>query len=56
MDEHRAVKKAYDELAEDYTDRAGFESLPEPVRRFCDELGPEDELLDAGAVGRVERH
>lgn len=51
MDEHRVVKKAYDELAEDYTDRAGSESSsepPEPVCRFHDELGPEDELLDAG--------
>lgn len=51
MDERRVVKNAYDELAEDYTDRAGSESASEPaepVRRFRDELNPEDKLLDAG--------
>ena len=51
MAKRRTVKKAYDELAEDYTDRAGSESSSEPsepVRRFRDELGPEDKLLDAG--------
>lgn len=51
MEERRAVKEAYDELAEDYTDRADPESSSEPsapVRRFRDELDPEDELLDAG--------
>lgn len=51
MDERRVVKNAYDELAEDYTDRAGSESASEPaepVRRFREELEPEDQLLDAG--------
>lgn len=51
MDERRVVKEAYDEMAEDYTARAGRDSQsepPEPVRRFRDELGPEDDLLDAG--------
>lgn len=51
MDERRAVKEAYDEMAEYYRDRAGSESSsepPEPVRRFRDELRPDDELLDAG--------
>jgi len=51
MDDRRVVKNAYDELAEGYTDRAGSESPsepPEPVRRFREDLNPEDELLDAG--------
>lgn len=51
MDERRAVKEAYDDLAEAYSDRPGSKSSsgpPEPVRRFRDELGPEDVRLDAG--------
>jgi ubiquinone/menaquinone biosynthesis C-methylase UbiE len=51
MDERRVVKEAYDEMAEDYTDRPGSGSSSEPtepVRRFRDEIGPEDKLLDAG--------
>ena len=51
MDDCWVVKNAYDELAEDYTERSGSESSsgpPEPVRRFRDELGPADERLDAG--------
>lgn len=51
MNERQTVKKAYDEMAEDYTERADPESSaepPEPVRRFRDELNAEDELLDAG--------
>lgn len=51
MDERRDVKEAYDEMAEDYIDVVTSESsseLPKPVKRFQNELGPEDELLDAG--------
>lgn len=51
MDERRDVKEAYDEMAGDYTDVVTSESsseLPKPVKRFQNELGSEDELLDAG--------
>ena len=51
MDERRVVKEAYDEMAEEYTDRPGSESSsgpPEPVFRFQEELGSGDERLDAG--------
>lgn len=51
MVERRVVRDAYDEMAEDYTDRAGSDSSTEPaepVRRFRDELDSADELLDAG--------
>ncbi|MFC4988159.1 class I SAM-dependent methyltransferase [Saliphagus infecundisoli] len=51
MDERRDVKDAYDEMAEHYMDvvTSGSSSeLPNPVKRFQKELGPEDELLDAG--------
>ncbi|WP_122089897.1 class I SAM-dependent methyltransferase [Halalkalicoccus subterraneus] len=51
MDERRDVKEAYDEMAKHYIDVVTSESsseLPKPVKRFQKELGPEDELLDAG--------
>jgi ubiquinone/menaquinone biosynthesis C-methylase UbiE len=51
MVERRAVREAYDEMAQDYADRAGSDSSTEPaepVCRFRDELGEDDELLDAG--------
>lgn len=51
MDERRIVKEAYDEIAKDYTDLVTSKSSsepPEPVKRFRDELGSEDKLLDAG--------
>jgi len=51
MDDRRAVKEAYEEVATDYSDRTATRwpsGLPEPVRRFRDELGPEDDLLDVG--------
>jgi len=51
MDDRHVVKDAYDEMATVYAERVVSGSSPgppEPVRRFRDELGPEDELLDAG--------
>lgn len=51
MDERRAVKEGYEAVVEEFDDRMGAETpseLPEPVRRFRDELGPEDSLLDVG--------
>jgi ubiquinone/menaquinone biosynthesis C-methylase UbiE len=51
VDERRAVKDAYDELAEEYAERVGSASAsdpPEPVRRFRDEPGSGADLLDAG--------
>lgn len=51
MDERRVVQEAYDEMAEDYIDGVTSKSSsdpPDPVKRFQRELGPEDELLDAG--------
>ena len=51
MDEHRAVKEAYDEMAQDYMDHVTSVSSsdrPDPVEQFQNELAPGDKLLDAG--------
>mgnify|MGYP000159197748 CR=1 FL=1 len=50
MADRHLVKNAYDEMGTAYVERviSGSPEPPEPVRRFRDELGPEDELLDAG--------
>lgn len=51
MDERRAVREAYDEMADDYADRATLEATPEPLERFVAQLGPDDAVLDAGCGG-----
>jgi len=51
MDERRAVKEAYNEMAEDYTEYVTSGSAsdrPDPVKQFQNELTPEYDLLDAG--------
>lgn len=52
MDERRAVREAYDEMAqhyyEQYTDEVSGEALVEPVELFCEGLDTGDRLLDAG--------
>lgn len=51
MNERRTVQTAYDEMADDYADRATLDSTPEPLERFDEELGSEADLLDAGCGG-----
>jgi ubiquinone/menaquinone biosynthesis C-methylase UbiE len=48
MERREAVRAAYDELADVYADRAAGEVTPEPVRQFCGELDPGDDVLSAG--------
>lgn len=51
MDERRAVKEAYNEMAGDYTDYVtpgSSSDRPDPVEQFQTELAHGDELLDAG--------
>jgi ubiquinone/menaquinone biosynthesis C-methylase UbiE len=52
MDDRRAVRQAYDEMATEYvtayTDDVFDEAPPEPVARFCSDLGANDRLLAAG--------
>ncbi|QSG04111.1 class I SAM-dependent methyltransferase [Natranaeroarchaeum sulfidigenes] len=52
MDDRRAVRDAYNEMAEDYFEQYTSEvrqgSLPEPVERFCACLDADDRLLSAG--------
>jgi ubiquinone/menaquinone biosynthesis C-methylase UbiE len=52
VNERRTVRKAYDEMAEDYfteyTEAVSDEPLAEPVERFCETLDTGDRLLDAG--------
>lgn len=51
MDERRAVKEAYNEMAEDYTEYVTSGSAsdrPDPVKQFQNELTTGDKLLDAG--------
>lgn len=51
MDERRTVRAAYDEMADDYADRATLESMPEPLERFFEDLDSDDDLLGAGCGG-----
>jgi ubiquinone/menaquinone biosynthesis C-methylase UbiE len=53
MDERRAVKAAYDEMADQYVSEYTDEEkpLPEPVEQFCEELDEDDRVLAAGCGG-----
>ncbi len=48
MDERRAVREAYDEMADIYGERETSETRPEPLKRFLGDLDAGDRLLDAG--------
>lgn len=52
MDERHTVREAYNEMAEtyvdEYADDVRDDPLPEPVERFCADLGDDDRLLAAG--------
>lgn len=52
MNDRRAVREAYDEMADDYfeqyTEAVREEALPEPVERFCEGLSGDERVLSAG--------
>jgi ubiquinone/menaquinone biosynthesis C-methylase UbiE len=54
VDHRRAVRDAYDEMADDYADRPEAAGTAEPVARFLDDFAPDDRLLSAGCGGGDE--